>query len=105
MDYANGDKYTGSWHDDKRHGKGNITYANGDKYDGTWHTNKRHGHGAMKYANNREWTGDWHQGKSKGSGIVSYVHDGTTQFVPGSWSNKRDTHDKDPKRKRACVIS
>lgn len=34
--YANGDKYEGEWHADKRLGTGRFTYANGDEYEGQW---------------------------------------------------------------------
>jgi len=32
MDYANGDKYTGDWLEDKQTGQGVYIFANGDRY-------------------------------------------------------------------------
>ncbi len=34
MKYTNGDEYTGTWSQGKKHGKGVYTYSDGDYYDG-----------------------------------------------------------------------
>ena len=43
MKYADGNTYTGSWAEGKRHGKGLFAYANGGSYDGDWEEGKRQG--------------------------------------------------------------
>ena len=36
LQYVNGERYEGSWKDDKADGRGNLTYIHGDKYVGDW---------------------------------------------------------------------
>lgn len=49
--YTNGDKYTGSWLNDKPTWCGTMSYANGDVYEGEWRDGARCGPGVMRYAN------------------------------------------------------
>ena len=70
--WENGDKYEGTWKDNKRqgkgtmiygnskvwHGLGSFTYSKGDKYVGWWDENKKSGEGVFIYAN-----GDRYEGK------------------------------------------
>ena len=41
MDYANGDKYEGTWKNGERDSKGIYEYSNGDIYDGVWTRDKK----------------------------------------------------------------
>ena len=43
--YHNGDKFEGSWDDDKINEHGILYYNNGDKYDGTWENDMKNGKG------------------------------------------------------------
>ena len=36
-------KYEGMWHNDRRHGKGELTLANGDHIRGNWINDELHG--------------------------------------------------------------
>jgi hypothetical protein len=44
---VNGDKFSGSWLDDKASGMGTLEYSNGDFYDGQWEKDQRHGPSAL----------------------------------------------------------
>ena len=50
---TNGDKYEGSWVDDKRNGFGDYYYKVGEilKYSGYFENNKKHGSGKEYYRN------------------------------------------------------
>jgi hypothetical protein len=39
--YCNGDKYIGSWKDDKKSGEGTLTMSTGDVYKGGWFDGKK----------------------------------------------------------------
>lgn len=41
MIYKNGDKYIGTWHNDKMSGTGTMKYSNSDIYIGSWDDNKK----------------------------------------------------------------
>lgn len=52
LTYTNGDKYTGDWRNNKRHGYGTshliigvFTYYNGDTYEGEWSNDRKEGKG------------------------------------------------------------
>lgn len=70
QEYTNGDRYEGSWIDDKRHGsKGVYTYYRKDprihvseKYDGPWQGNNKHGIGTMVFTNGDKYVGRWVNG-------------------------------------------
>ncbi len=38
--WFNGDKYSGSWKNNKRHGEGEYIWKDGEKYIGNWADNK-----------------------------------------------------------------
>ena len=65
MTYPNGDRYMGSWHDNKRSGQGEMTskpIAPGGKiprYRGAWRANQRSGQGTMEYGSGAVYTGTW----------------------------------------------
>jgi hypothetical protein len=68
MVWANGDKYTGGWKRNKRHGTGTMVWANGDKYEGEWYRDGKNGKGTMVYANGGKYEGNWKDGKRHGKG-------------------------------------
>jgi hypothetical protein len=68
MEYANGDRYEGAWHQGQRHGKGVYEYSNGDIYDGNWINDKKEGAGVLEMATGDRYEGDWADGKKNGAG-------------------------------------
>ena len=68
-----GDKYTGEWKNDKRHGQGTYTHANGDKYVGNFKDEKYHGQGTYTYANGDKYVGNFKDGKIYGQGTYTYA--------------------------------
>lgn len=62
---VNGEKYDGTWIDDKRD-KGTYNYLNGDRYEGDWKNDLRHGKGKLQITigtlyktNNDKFVGEW----------------------------------------------
>jgi hypothetical protein len=68
MEYANGDRYEGAWHQGQRHGKGVYEYSNGDVYDGSWINDKKEGTGVLEMATGDRYEGEWADGKKNGAG-------------------------------------
>ena len=56
--WPNGDKYTGEWKNDVKHGKGTYIYANGNKYVGEYKDGKKHGYGTF-YFGEFKYEGKW----------------------------------------------
>ena len=52
-----GDKYTGEWKNDKRHGQGTYTHADGAKYVGNFKDEKYHGQGTYIWPEGKRETG------------------------------------------------
>ena len=63
-----GDKYTGEWKNDKRHGQGTYTHANGAKYVGNFKDDKSHGQGTYTYADGAKYVGNFKDEKYHGQG-------------------------------------
>ncbi|CAF3300792.1 unnamed protein product [Rotaria sp. Silwood2] len=49
-----GDRYSGEWHLDKKHGQGEYIQANGDVYIGEFKNDKRDGNGIYRIRNTDE---------------------------------------------------
>ena len=47
--WPNGDKYTGEWKGDVKHGKGTYFYASGNKYTGEYRNGIKHGYGTFYF--------------------------------------------------------
>ncbi len=47
--WPNGDKYTGEWKGDFKHGKGTYFYANGNKFMGEYQNGIKHGYGTFYF--------------------------------------------------------
>jgi hypothetical protein len=72
---SNGDVYTGTLVDSKKHGEGKCVYANptGRIYEGDFFNDKRHGKGMCIYPNGDVYTGDFVDEKYKGKGVYKYA--------------------------------
>ncbi|XP_065664162.1 MORN repeat-containing protein 3 isoform X3 [Hydra vulgaris] len=85
---ANGDKYTGEWKNNLRHGKGTQYWQKtGAFYDGDWENDMRHGHGtfSLPFQNNKlqkVYEGGWSIDKKHGYGTYFY---GPESYYEGEW--------------------
>jgi hypothetical protein len=59
MTYPNGDRYSGAWHHDKRHGFGTLRLIRGDVYEGEWYEDTMHGPGILTYADGHVHECNW----------------------------------------------
>ena len=74
--YQSGAYYKGSWVDDQKEGKGIFDWKDGSKYEGYWVEDKEHGHGKFVSANGDVYDGEWAGGEMNGEGIMR-LSDGT----------------------------
>ncbi|KAJ8414788.1 hypothetical protein AAFF_G00023110 [Aldrovandia affinis] len=77
--FPNGDKYTGEWLHDKKHGKGTEVYKKtGAIYDGDWKDGKRNGFGTFSTLQRaskehvKVYSGGWKNDKKDGYGTYLY---------------------------------
>src|SRR5216683_1612035 len=63
---SNGQQYTGTWQEGKRHGQGTLTYPNGDTYVGAWQDDKRQGQGTYAMHDGQQYMGEWQDDKPNG---------------------------------------
>ena len=60
--WKSGDRYEGSWVDNKSTGYGVQTWTNGDRYEGQWLNDVAHGQGKKTAGDGRVYTGNWVNG-------------------------------------------
>ena len=70
--FANGNKYVGTFVDDKRTGQGTLTWSNGDKYVGAFVDGKRTGQGTLTWSNGNKYVGTFVDGKRTGQGTLTW---------------------------------
>ena len=63
-----GAKYTGTFKDGKRDGKGVTVQTNGRKYEGDYKNDKRHGKGTRTFPAGNKFVGDYVDDKRTGQG-------------------------------------
>eukprot|EP00347_Sterkiella_histriomuscorum_P021251 403334670 len=72
----NGDKYSGEWLNDMKHGYGKMEFiSSGIVYYGQWACGKKHGMGTMSGSKGQSsyfYNGEWKQDKQHGKGIRKY---------------------------------
>ena len=74
-----GERYKGSWKNNKRHGKGVFFYKSGNRYEGEWKDDKRHGLGTLYKLEHEEsklrvsYSGNWLNDKPSGMGVQEDV--------------------------------
>ena len=67
MVYSNGERYSGSWADDKPHGDGDYKSPDGMTYSGPWREGRFHGsYGECRYPNGDTYQGPWLNGLRHG---------------------------------------
>jgi len=86
---VNGDRYTGAWLHNKKHGKGTQKWSSsGHLYEGSWECGKQNGFGDLsvlvdkvndKYK--KIYSGYWKDGKKHGEGTMYYDDD----YYEGGW--------------------
>mgnify|MGYP003706012395 FL=1 len=84
--YNSGDKYSGYWKTDRRHGLGIYTWQNGMQYVGNWKAGKRSGKGTQTYVNGDIYEGGWKAGKKDGKGTQTLVNGGVYE---GDWKDNK----------------
>ena len=62
MQYANGARYTGYWHNNMRCGQGAFTWPDGTCHEGLWANDLAEGSGVMVMANGERMAGIWTNG-------------------------------------------
>lgn len=65
---SQGDKYTGTFKNNLKHGRGIEHYANGDVYNGEFVQGKPEGDGIYMWANGNEYRGQFRGGMRNGKG-------------------------------------
>ena len=96
--FENGDVYTGSFLDGKKHGQGILETRSKRIYDGGWENDVPHGLGVNTFPNGKIYRGEYRLGRPYGNGQWIYS-DGKT--YSGTWikgefinaNNKKDTLD------------
>jgi radial spoke head protein 1 len=81
---ANGDKYSGEWKANFRHGIGTMIYNGKGTYQGYWENGRRHGEGMFTYPNGDIYSGWWRFGNKEGTG--SYLNKTTGMKLYGQWA-------------------
>ncbi len=78
---STGERYSGEWYMDRRHGLGRMTCISGS-YEGGWRHDQMHGDGVYSYREGGQYDGEWAYGKRHGEGIHCYP--GGAMYV-GQW--------------------
>ena len=82
FDYANGDRYSGSFLGGRKHGQGEYRYANGAVYEGEFQNGAAVGQGTINYPDGSRYVGRVENGRMAGEGIL-YLPNGST--IRGNW--------------------
>ena len=65
------------------HGTGIYIYADGVRYDGQYHMDKKEGYGIYYWTDGRKYEGWWYKGKQHGLGSYSDREKGSVKY--GLW--------------------
>jgi hypothetical protein len=84
--YNNGDKYSGYWKTDLRHGLGIYTWQGGQQYVGNWKAHKKSGKGTQTLVNGDIYEGHWKAGKKDGKGTQTLVNG---DVYEGDWKDNK----------------
>lgn len=83
MQSDNGEKYSGCWKDNLKHGEGEYLWPNGNSFRGEYRQGRREGFGVMTYENGESYEGGWLNGLKHGEGIYR----GLKKDIVGTWKN------------------
>jgi radial spoke head protein 1 len=72
--FPNGNKYSGSYKDRKRNGRGKYTWNKTTWYDGEYKDNKKEGTGTMAYPDGSKYVGEWANNERHGRGTYTYAN-------------------------------
>ena len=86
MSYSSGDKYSGFFKNNKRHGQGTYYHKNGDKYSGNWKNSKKHGLGTYIWKNGNKYVGQWQNSNMHGQGVKTFKNG---KIQRGIWKNDK----------------
>ena len=84
--FENGEKYTGEWIGNERHGTGSHLWPNGARYDGQFRNNQANGDGTFRFPNGGVYEGQWKSDRAHGHG--SYRHFDQASY-DGQWRNDK----------------
>jgi hypothetical protein len=88
--FVDGEIYTGSFKDEKKHGHGSQKLPSGETYEGDWEYDLRHGQGTCKYAKGGVYRGSWLYNQRQGHGVYE---EGKKSSYTGLWNeDKRHGH-------------
>lgn len=85
--WTNGDVYRGYWEEDKMHGRGEYYYSSGSCYQGTFQHGKRHGDGLFSWPNGDTYNGQFVSGQRTGTGQMTFCGGGS---YTGNWRNGQE---------------
>ena len=85
FNHPNGDKYTGSFYQDRANGFGTYIYENGQIYEGYWKNDLHHGQGREEQPDGSTYEGEFVEGKRKGYGVYTNAEDGSV--YKGNWDD------------------
>jgi hypothetical protein len=74
VNLSNGDTYTGTMKDNKRHGVGKYEFVGGAVYEGDFVDGKRTGRGTYTSADGDVYEGDWLDGDRTGKGTYTFAN-------------------------------
>ena len=69
----NGDKFYGTFINNKKNGVGEYTWKNGDTFAGIYKNDKKNGAGKYSYANGETFEGNFWNGMAHGEGVYTYL--------------------------------
>ena len=75
--WPNGDRYSGAWQDDWRHGYGSYVFGRGpwqgERYDGEFALDRRHGEGTYRFSSGDVYSGPWRDDAAIGAPTAMMV--------------------------------
>ena len=87
-DVADGQRYDGTWQDDRPHGLGTFTFSSGTTYVGHFRDGKRNGQGTLNSSDGDRYVGEWDNDLANGHGTITLASGATYvgQFRDGKRS-------------------
>ena len=84
--YTTGNVYVGEWKDNLKHGENGVfRWISGERYEGSYVQDKRSGQGSYYWANGEKYEGEWENDQRSGIGTL-YDKDNNIK-LKGMWKN------------------